>query len=172
MSVKLAAKLPKDNNANGLDAGEAQFLANPMGQQVVIAYIETSKITTNYDEAGREATVKLAAVEIVGDQFTVPAEVRAAFEAAHDRRVNAAPTLPTEPEEDAAPEVLALTDGVDLEASLRQVEDIIDAEVLDETPCAKCGHPAADHDLDDDTCWYITADSTPCPCHPFTPKAA
>lgn len=97
MTVKLAAKLPKDYTENGLDKGEAGFLAQPFDKVVIVAYVDVEKITTDYDKATKEPTVKLAAVEIIADDEQLAA-VREAFRAAHDRRVNVAPKLPTEPD--------------------------------------------------------------------------
>lgn len=173
--MKLAAKLPKDHSANGVEHGEAAFLARPLEQVVVVAYLGTEKITTDYDKGGREATVQVQAIEIIEDDDALRA-VRAAFEAAHDARVNRAPTLPTEPEDDE-PEWPACEDcghGRDEHSDAGVcggLDESGDAcECNEYLALCACGHPWGLHDVDTGECCYFSdEDEGSCDCREFVP---
>lgn len=179
MSVKLAGKLPKDDNDNGLNRGESAFLARPFDQVVVVAYVDVTKVTIDYDGAGKSPTVKLSAVEIIDDDDQLQA-VKAAFEQAHDLRVNRAPKLPTDDE--ALPEIgdewPACEDcghSRDEHTSL----GICEAEDGNGDACecneylvlCSCGHPWGLHDSDTGECCHIDEDLTigECDCTEFVP---
>ena len=176
MSTKLASKLPKHTTENGLEAHEATFLAEPFEQAVIIAYVSTQKITIDYDQGGREPTVMVDAVEVITDEGTL-ATVRAAFQEAHDRRVNTAPTLPIEADEVVFP---ACGDcGHDREAhGITGVCDGSD-ERGDACECNEyqvlctCGHAWGVHEDDDEQCTQQEMDSpVGCGCVAFDPKLA
>lgn len=175
--MKLAAKLPRDHGANGLDHGEAGFLARPFDQVVVVAYLTTEKITTDYEKGGREATVLIGAVEIIEDADQL-ADVKAAFEHAHDARVNRAPTLPIEPE----PELVAdeyppcedcghFYDDHSSSEACSGEDDRGDAcECNEYLALCACGHPWGLHDVDTSECCYFSdEDEGSCDCSEFVP---
>lgn len=174
--MKLAAKLPKDHSANGVEHGEAAFLARPLEQVVVVAYLGTARTVIDYDNGGREAIVQVQAIEIIEDDDALRA-VRAAFEAAHDARVNRAPTLPTEPEDDE-PEWPACEDcghGRDEHSGsgvCTAYDESGDAcECNEYLALCACGHPWGLHDVDDGECCVIDEDLTvgECDCREFVP---
>lgn len=154
--VKLAAKLPDDNDLNGLDPWSGVLKKRPRDQFVAIVYLDVAKMTTDYDKALIYPTVQVVAIEVVGDVSDVPAAVVDAYNAARDKRQARTP-LPFDetPPPPAVPGQLALTDGVDLEASL------IQADMMMEEPC-NCGHPYGDHDIDEAHCT-----ATDCRCSSF-----
>lgn len=123
-TVRLAAKLPDDNEINGLDHWAETLRKEPMQQMVAVAYIDVQKLITNYEKAVVQPVVQVVAIEVLGRPDEIPQAVRDAFLAAHDRRVNKTP-LPFEDE---------------------PVDD------FDEGPACTCGHPFGDHDVDTRAC--------------------
>ena len=145
-SVKLVAKLPGDDtDDNGLDRHLGHFRTCPHEQLVVVAYLSTAKLVTAYagDVSGVTPYVQIDAVEVIGEAADMRATaVVAAFGAARARRLDRdrGPSLFDATPEAPEPDQLALTDGVDIDAVLHQVNqvlaeedgDIVDAEILDD----------------------------------------
>lgn len=166
-TVKLAAKLPDDNEVNGLDHWAGALRKEPLQQLVAICYLDVQKLITDYEKGQIQPVVQVVAIELLGRPDEIPAAVQEAFLAARDRRVNKAPL----PFEDApATPVVQHTDGVDVEASLVEAGRIVDAELVDdfaEGPACTCGHPFGDHDVDTRECCVADADGVACPCWEF-----
>lgn len=144
-SVKLVAKLPADDtDDNGLDRHLGHFRTHPHEQLVAVVYLSTAKLVTAYagDVSGVTPYVQIDAVEVIGEAADLGASaVVAAFAAARARRLDRDPSLFDVTPEAAEPDQLALTDGVDIEATLHQVNqvlaeedagEIVDAEILDD----------------------------------------
>lgn len=132
-NVKLAAKLPDDKDLNGLDGWLKHFRDTPFEQVCAIAYLDVQKSVTDYEKGYIQPIVQIVAVEVIATATETPRLIQDAFTTAHDRRINVEP-LPFDETAGDDPEHIqraAITDGVDLEASMKQVEQIIDAEIVD-----------------------------------------
>ena len=167
--VKLSAKLPDDNDLNGLEHWARTLRKDPMQQYVAIVYLDVAKMVTDYEKAIVSPVTQVVAVEVLGTAADCPASVQKAFLDAHRRRTSKEP-LPFEDPEPEQPERLQLTDGVDVDASLTEAEHIIiEAEIVDDDDgevgpvCRWCMHSEGDHDLDDPRPCRVTAPFT-CQC--------
>lgn len=152
--VKLSAKLPDDNDLNGLEHWAGTLRKDPMQQYVAIVYLDVAKMVTDYEKAIVSPVIQVVALELLGTAAGCPPEVQKAFLDAHRRRTSKDPLPFEEPEQEPdQPDRLQLTDGVDVEASLTEAEHIIDAEIVDDDElgpeCRWCLHFEGDHDLDD-----------------------
>lgn len=111
MTVKLGGKLPKNEDQNGLDERFRQFMHDPGKPQVVIAIVQTSKITRDLENYDAVPTVTVRAIEAIdGDDA---GRLRSMLQRRHEERTGnlelpaaweevladmASPTLPhTEP---------------------------------------------------------------------------
>lgn len=179
-TVKLAAKLPDDRDLNGLDHWLHHLKNRPAEQLMIVGYLDTQKLITDFEKGSVQPVAQIVAIEVVGTAIDGPDAVRAAFLAAHDRRTSKPEPLfnvgDTEP---AEPVQLAITDGVDIEAAMQQGE-VVDAVVVDAFgPLCLCGHSWGDHDVEDQHCTVTeeAADSDgvvserTCPCGTYTGQA-
>lgn len=168
-SVKMVAKLPDDDTtANGLDRHASHFLTRPYDQVVVVAYVSTAKLVASYggDTLGNTPYVGIDAVEVIGTAVDLgsTSPVVTAFEAARARRLDRDPNLFDASEEEAPdttePDQLALTDGVDVDAALHQVNqvlsDVVEAEIVE--TCSYCGHDLSNHQPGDGPCLVSECD--------------
>jgi DNA segregation ATPase FtsK/SpoIIIE-like protein len=71
--TKLASKLPKDNDHNGLNALSRKLINDPGAEHTIIAVIDCSKITTDTDTGDVEPTVRILRVETANDSDTTEA---------------------------------------------------------------------------------------------------
>ena len=84
MTVKLGSKLPKNEDQNGLDELFRQFMHDPGRPQVVIAIVQTSKITRDLENYDAVPTVTVRAIEAVdGDDA---GKLRAMLQRRHEER--------------------------------------------------------------------------------------
>lgn len=65
--ARLAARLP-DGDGNGLAAIAHQLVDEPTDIRVVIALIDTMKITANVDDGSHTATVRIRRIEVITDR--------------------------------------------------------------------------------------------------------
>ena len=66
--TKLAATLPKNTDANGLDAISRYLVNAPEAVRVVVMLIDCKAITTDVDTGAREPTARILRVEaLAGD---------------------------------------------------------------------------------------------------------
>lgn len=68
MSIKIAGKLPSNDDRNGLTAASIRgFLTDPNTPQLAIVVLETTKITEDLEKFDRIPTVAIRAIELVGN---------------------------------------------------------------------------------------------------------
>ena len=94
-SVKLSSKLPGDAEINGLDDRADWLEDNPDELLVVVAYLDTAKVTINTDDGTHVPTVRVRRIEPLGTISDVPQAVREAVAAAEEQRTGRTP-LPFE----------------------------------------------------------------------------
>lgn len=66
-SVKIATKLPKSSDRNGLDAVETELLADPGRVRLGIVVLKPTKITRDLEAYDTVPTVAIEAIEVVSD---------------------------------------------------------------------------------------------------------
>lgn len=165
--VRLAALLPDDTDTNGLDPWAGKLRAEPTQQIVAIAYLDVTKLITDYDKGEVTPVVKVVAIEIVGQAADVPREVQQAFLDAHRRRTNKEP-LPFEEDSESQPDRLAITDGVDVDAAYVEAGRIVEGEILPTADCDRCQHPAEWHVASIGECTGLIDEETrDCPCREY-----
>lgn len=134
-TVKLSSRLPDDPDVNGLEHHFEALKARPFEQRVAVVYFDVAKTTTDYEKATINPLIRVVAIEVVGDVADVPPAVVDAFNRARERRRQQGP-LPFDDEPPTAHP--ALTDGIDVDASIEQANrrdggiDLITGEVLED----------------------------------------
>lgn len=94
-AVKLSTKLPGDPTINGLDSYASRLVDDPEELLVVVAYLDTAKVTIDTDTDDHIPTVRVRRVEPLGRLSDVPQGVRDAVAAAEEERTGRKP-LPFE----------------------------------------------------------------------------
>lgn len=82
--TKLASKLPKEYDDNGLDALRRKLISNPTETHVIVAVVDCSKLETDTDSGYVDATVRVLKVEAVMDSDLTDAD--AMIRRAHAKR--------------------------------------------------------------------------------------
>lgn len=95
--ARLAARLP-DGDGNGLAAIAHQLVDEPTDIRVVIALIDTMKISANVDDGSHTATVRIRRIEVITDH-TDQAQLRRLLMREFERRTGQT-TLPLDLEND------------------------------------------------------------------------
>lgn len=93
--VRLAAKLPGNDEINGLDHIAGDLCANPGEPIFALVWFDVSKVTTDVDSGTRVPTVRVRRVEPVGPIGQVPDFVRSLARQLEEKRTGRAP-LPFE----------------------------------------------------------------------------
>lgn len=84
MTVKLAGKLPRHEDRNGLAELFHELLQNQTQARLAIVVLEPSKVVRNLDQYDTEVTVTVRAIEVVdGDDL---GRLRAMLQRAHAER--------------------------------------------------------------------------------------
>lgn len=74
-SVKLSAKLSKDDETNGLDHLAGELINNPDQVIAAIVWLDVSKVTHDVDKSTDVPTVRVRRIEPFGPIAKVPADV-------------------------------------------------------------------------------------------------
>lgn len=83
MTAKLKGSLPK---SNGLDAISDLMVADPHGRHLVIAVVDTAKVTIDTDTDERVPVARIRRIEVVQGDETHMSHAAALLQAAADRR--------------------------------------------------------------------------------------
>lgn len=70
MTVRLGSKLPKDEDRNGLNDAEREFLRDPGRARLAIVVLSTSEIVDKVDDYDRYPKVAIRAIELVSGEDT------------------------------------------------------------------------------------------------------
>lgn len=93
--VRLAAKLPGNDEINGLDHIAYDLCDNPGTPVFALVWFDVAKVTTDVDAGTRVPTVRVRRVEPVGPLSEVPAAVAKLVTALGEKRLGRVP-LPLE----------------------------------------------------------------------------
>lgn len=84
--VRLAARLPRDDEANGIDHLKTSLINDPTRRRVALVWFDVLNITENIELGTKTPQIQVLRIEHLGDVDQVPAAIQqAALEAAQDR---------------------------------------------------------------------------------------
>lgn len=90
-SVKLAGRLPGEEEVNGVDVQQGSLVDDPSRLRFGIVTYRTLKITTNVELDTEIPTIEIVRFEPVGDSKTVPEAIRAELVKSAQLRLNKTP---------------------------------------------------------------------------------
>lgn len=90
-TVKLSAKLAKDDDLNGLDSLAQEMIDDPKIARVAIIWFDCSKIVDNTDDDTRVPYARIRRFEPVGLAEEMPAELQQLVERAAESRTGKSP---------------------------------------------------------------------------------
>ena len=190
--TKLAAKLPDDNEANGLDHFVGQFRREPHVPVVAIVTLSVQKLITDYEKSTVSPVVQVESIEVLGTSIDVPPALLDMLAAARSKRLRQDPLPITEPESAAPLPATCITCGHDADEhvpgtvsvdgevlvaahcahSLGEDEGVCSCEDRAVPACAGCGHDWTNHTPDDEdrdfVCYPANDDGSPCECGGWT----